>query len=72
EGLEVILEGINSVRERLEEDIGLTDSECGVMFVGSEGEVVIKWYWREKGDMYDWGYDLVDGNFTEKDMGGLI
>ncbi|MEK4371607.1 hypothetical protein [Paenibacillus sp. FSL R5-0473] len=72
EGLQVIFQAINTLTDRLEEDIALTDSESGVVFLRSDGQLVINSYCRENPDIYDWPYDLLDGNFIEKDMAGLI
>ncbi|WP_339787607.1 hypothetical protein NSQ38_05640 [Paenibacillus sp. FSL R7-0313] len=72
EGLQVIFQAINTLTDRLDEDIALTDSESGVIFLRSDGQLVINSHCRENPDIYDWPYDLLDGNFIEKDMAGLI
>ncbi|WJM08326.1 hypothetical protein [Paenibacillus sp. PK1-4R] len=72
EGLQVIFQAINTLSDRLDEDIALTDSESGVIFLRSDGQLVINSHCRENPDIYDWPYDLLDGNFIEKDMAGLI
>ncbi|NUU77372.1 hypothetical protein [Paenibacillus xylanilyticus] len=72
EGLQVIFQAINTLTDRLDEDIALTDSESGVIFLRSDGQLVINSHCRENPDIYNWPYDLLDGDFIEKDMAGLI
>ncbi|MGO4732665.1 hypothetical protein [Paenibacillus sp. 2KB_22] len=72
EGLQIIFQAINTLKDKLDEDIALTDSETGVIFLRFDGQLVINSHCRENPDIYDWPYDLLDGNFIEKDMAGLI
>ncbi|MEK4663632.1 hypothetical protein MHH93_17250 [Priestia sp. FSL H7-0729] len=72
EGLQIIFQAIDTLTDKLDEDIALTDSETGVIFLRSDGQLVINSHCRENPDIYDWPYDLLDGNFIEKDMAGLI
>ncbi|KQY79877.1 hypothetical protein ASD24_18185 [Paenibacillus sp. Root52] len=72
EGLQVLFQAINTLKESLDEDMALTYSESGVIFLRANGQLIINSHCRENPDIYDWPYELLDGDFIEKDMAGLI
>lgn len=72
EALQVLFQAINTLKGSLDEDMALTDSESGVIFLRSNGQLIINSHCRENPDIYDWPYELLDGDFIEKDMAGLI
>ncbi|MBR2565217.1 MAG: hypothetical protein IKE29_11410 [Paenibacillus sp.] len=72
EALQVIFQAINRLIAQLDKDIALTDSASGVIFLRSNGQLIINSHCRENPDIYDWPYNLLEGDFIEKDMAGLL
>ncbi|WP_338541150.1 hypothetical protein [Paenibacillus tundrae] len=72
EALQVLFQAINTLNGSLNGDMALTDSESGVIILRSNGQLIINSHCRENPDIYDWPYELLDGDFIEKDMAGLI
>ncbi|MCK6076722.1 hypothetical protein [Paenibacillus silvae] len=72
EALRVIFQAINRLIAQMDKDIALTDSASGVIFLRSNGQLVINSHCQENPDIYDWPYNLLEGDFIEKDMAGLL
>jgi hypothetical protein len=72
EALRVIFQAVNKLTAQLDEDVALTDSASGVIFIRANGQLIMNSHCRENPDIYDWPYNLLEGNFIEKDMAGLL
>lgn len=73
EALRVIFQAVNKLIAQLDDkDVALTDSASGVIFLRSNGQLIMNSHCRENPDIYDWPYNLLEGSFVEKDMAGLL
>ncbi|SCY99992.1 hypothetical protein SAMN05720606_11546 [Paenibacillus polysaccharolyticus] len=72
EALRVIFQAVNKLTAHLDKDVALTDSASGVIFLRSNGQLIINSHCRENPDIYDWPFDALEGDFIEKDMAGLL
>ncbi|WP_339834132.1 hypothetical protein [Paenibacillus sp. FSL R7-0272] len=72
EALRAIFQAVNKLIAQLDKDVALTDSSSGVIFLRSNGQLIINSHCRENPDIYDWPFDVLEGNFIEKDMAGLL
>ncbi|MCM3134375.1 hypothetical protein M3629_16395 [Paenibacillus polysaccharolyticus] len=72
QALRVIFQAVNKLIAQLDKDVALTDSSSGVIFLRSNGQLIMDSHCRENPDIYDWPFDVLEGNFIEKDMAGLL